>query len=256
MPARINVDSARIVKLYKSGLTSIQIAGKFGVSKPTILKRLRENKVAMRPNAYERKYNFNDLSFAKFTKESCYWAGFIAADGWISNGLIGVELSIKDDEHLKKLCNFIDREPKLWYRERNMFGKIRKYCQMGIRSKIMIRDLENNFNIVPRKSLILKPPYNVPDELTHHYIRGYFDGDGCLDCNGFSLRFTVISGSKIFLEWIKSEMKSALDIGNPNILQRKDTAAFSLSFSGNKQVPKIRDWLYKDCAQNFLTRKK
>ncbi len=31
---------------------------------------------------------------------------------------------------------------------------------------------------VPNKSLILEFPKTVPSDLIHHFIRGYFDGDG------------------------------------------------------------------------------
>ena len=33
---------------------------------------------------------------------------------------------------------------------------------------------------VKNKTLILKPPKNVPTELIRHFIRGFFDGDGSL----------------------------------------------------------------------------
>jgi hypothetical protein len=44
----------------------------------------------------------------------------------------------------------------------------------------MLADLKNNFNIVPRKSLILKPPKKLSFEHSLAFIIGYIDGDGSI----------------------------------------------------------------------------
>jgi hypothetical protein len=183
--------------------------------------------------------------FSTLTPESCYWAGFIAADGNIYNNILSIELAKCDENHLFKFCDFLEREHHLWYR--------RVTCSISIRSNKIIDGL-SSFNITPRKSYTLKPP--IIDDFAKHYIRGYFDGDGCVGKSGKYLKFTIVSGSNEILQWIKNILCDVLDIGNPSVLERKNTKTFYLSFNGTKQVRKIMDWLYEDCGTNFLERKR
>mgnify|MGYP002625860766 CR=1 FL=1 len=36
---------------------------------------------------------------------------------------------------------------------------------------------------IPNKSLILEFPKDIPNDLIRHFVRGYFDGDGCISKN-------------------------------------------------------------------------
>lgn len=256
MPARIELDVDRIVELYESGLSSIKIATRFKVSKPTILKRLKEFDIDRR----KRKYIFNESSFSTpFSAENCYWAGFIAADGWIQNNRISIELNSIDDKHLNKFRDFIDGNNNIRYRKRERSDKIIKYCSIGINSGQIVNDLKNNYNIVERKSVVLKPPEKIPNNLINHYLRGIFDGDGCIRWDKGNFRITFVSGSFDFLNWVKLILKNNLKIGNPNVRRKnikENSSDHYLSFSGNRQVPIIMDWLYEDCKNNFLKRKK
>jgi len=69
MPARLEMDDQQVVALYAEGLSSRQIAKAIGISKPTVLRRLREVSVERRPN---RRRFFNEEAFSVFTPESCY----------------------------------------------------------------------------------------------------------------------------------------------------------------------------------------
>ena len=66
----------------------------------------------------------------------------------------------------------------------------------------MGNDLEK-LGCVPNKSLILKRP-NIDNSLVNHFIRGYFDGDGCVSFNR-ELDNSIYSviGTKDILSFIK-----------------------------------------------------
>jgi hypothetical protein len=142
MPARMDLDVNKIIQLYESGLSSVQIGKFMGISKPTVLRRLKENGTLRRKSCFERQADFNDHAFSVQTPNSCYWAGFIAADGCISNGTLLIELSIIDENHLIKFCKFLERSDSLWYRKRGNGS-----CVVGIRSTNIVADLSCNFNI-------------------------------------------------------------------------------------------------------------
>ena len=109
------------------------------------------------------------------------------------------------------------------------------------------------------KSLILKFPTieQVPIELIHHFMRGYFDGDGCICISNNQAYFTVI-GTPEFLNGYEYYLLKTLNRTTPN--KRKHTKRHHeqtewIVYGGNKQCKKIYDYLYKD-ATIYLDRKK
>ncbi|MEK6882932.1 MAG: LAGLIDADG family homing endonuclease, partial [Nanoarchaeota archaeon] len=119
----------------------------------------------------------------------------------------------------------------------------------------------NNLGCVEKKSLILKFPTSeqVPPEFIHHFIRGYFDGDGSITIHrnkikSYQMKANLnMAGSLEFLESLKetfnqlglSSVTKIYPIGKIHVL----------SFSGNSNVKKIGEILYKD-ATIFLQRKR
>nr|DAX08864.1 MAG TPA: endonuclease [Bacteriophage sp.] len=124
---------------------------------------------------------FNEHIFDSIdTEEKAYWIGFIFADGTINSSPIregiksiyGFELSlgIKDLKHLEKFKKFIG------YNKNLLIDNNR--CRFSIANKHFWTTL-NNLGCTPNKSLTLKFP-NISENLVKHFIRGYFDGDGCI----------------------------------------------------------------------------
>ena len=89
--------------------------------------------------------------------------------------------------------------------------------------------------VVQAKSNILTGP-TLPDELIPHFVRGYLDGDGWISTQ--KPRFTIISGSFQFLEWILRQTRAVNDTGS--------ISGNHLSWLGNICVPAILDWLYDE----------
>jgi hypothetical protein len=75
----------------------------------------------------------------------------------------------------------------------------KRVCVYG--SKQLCLDLENNFNIVSRKSLFLEPPI-LDTECAKAYIRGYIDGDGYLGYRKNAFEFNVLGTYNVCL-WIQ-----------------------------------------------------
>ena len=166
------LDDDELVRLFDSGLKIIEIAGKMGISQWTVLAHLR--KLGLRRN--KRHHITRPDAFSTCSAGSCYWAGFLAADGCVSSeNEVDVELGIVDAEHLRTLCGFVGRDETLWFRKRERMRKgkprIFEYASVGLRSARIVEDLRTNFKVVPRKSLVLEPP-DVPQPMLRHFIRG------------------------------------------------------------------------------------
>lgn len=131
------------------------------------------------------KANFNEYVFDSIdTEEKAYWLGFIFADGTISSSPLREEtktqyqfelsLSSKDFTHLEKFAKFIEYKQSLFCDETR--------CRLSIYSKHLWQVLNVN-GCTPQKSLTLRFPkveLFKSKDLIRHFIRGYWDGDGCL----------------------------------------------------------------------------
>ncbi len=150
---------------------------------------------APKGNTYRKKHTYNEEFFKEPNVINSYWAGFIAADGCISDTghSINLKVSLKstDIEILEKLAKDIEYSgPIPVYSATYSPAQQEKYGYTSTSfysAKLVIyafgkaaRDLKDNFNITPRKSLTLKFPGHLPDECKRAFIVGYSDGDGCI----------------------------------------------------------------------------
>ncbi len=132
-----------------------------------------------------KKYSINEKYFEKPNTENSYWAGFIAADGYINDykckyRRASIMLSKRDINHLEKLKEQSKYTGPVLIRYRpNKKSKNKYFCLLQISSSNWIKDLETNFQIVPKKTHILNPPkLEYPNNLA--FIAGFIDGDGCI----------------------------------------------------------------------------
>lgn len=170
---------SKIIEFYKNGKSLEGVAEEIGSSKSTIRRRLIENEVDRRPRGgapgenvtieYNRKY-FNDIDCSK----KAYWVGFLYADGWVSKYTVGVELSEKDESHLRELANEISYSDDLRRRTRELNGKEYNMVSLYLHSKEMADSLcslgyMGDF-----------PLNNISKSFHRDFWRGVVDGDGSL----------------------------------------------------------------------------
>jgi intein-encoded DNA endonuclease-like protein len=120
--------------------------------------------------------------FKTWSAEMAYVLGYFAADGSMIKNQRGssyIEITSTDRvllESVKKLTN----APQTIAERRTEGNEKRQYrLQMGC--SIWFEDLMQ-LGFTPRKSLSMRFP-KVPDTYHPDFIRGYFDGDGCIYVN-------------------------------------------------------------------------
>lgn len=161
-------------------------------------------------------------AFSEESEAAYYWAGFIAADGNISDkNDLYVCLHYDDTMMLEYLLKYLQSNHKI-------SSNTDKYyrSQIGLRlNKNTVDVLKNKFNIAPRKSLIYELP-DLPNNMFKHYLRGYFDGDGSI-CESFSNEnsitatlYTNITGSKAFIIALKDRL--FVELGIKGTLQERE----------------------------------
>lgn len=269
---RLNADkiyrNEEIIKLYQSGKSFRKIATLFNIGHTTV-EQIVNNfvkkdivqyniKIDDKDNLIRhRKYSFNYDFFKTIdTEEKAYWLGFLYADGCITENEVRLELKLNDEDHLNKMKKSLNGEAIPIFHRKDIKSSLVVFSSLD-----MVNDLKR-LGCIQRKTFELDfPTYSqVPKKLLHHFMRGYFDGDGCIylskKISGTNL-FTVI-GCKKFITKYKEVLCESISKENTNKLHipqncNKGIASFFLG--GNIQIYKIYKFLYKD-ATIFLDRKK
>jgi len=247
-----------IIRQYKSGLAGYKIAEKLGLSSYSVYKIL-ERKELTRTNKENYKVIFNDTYFQKInTEKKAYFLGLLAADGCViepkqSSPILKIDLKEDDAQILFLLAEELElsrtRLKRYKYKEPNSF-----LVRLLVPSEQIVLDLEQ-YGIIPRKTFSTYFPSNIPKDLERHFIRGYFDGDGCITV-GPTIKIT--GTSEILLE-VQNILVENCFLGNKTKLQtrfpERENNIRSLEIGGKLQVSRIYNYLY-DKASVYFERKK
>jgi hypothetical protein len=253
---KMTPETDEIVRLYTEELNSIKsIADMHGRSTNYIWKTLRYYGVVDSDRKFKL-YDCNEHAFDEIDSEAtAYWLGFLMADGYVNKEYAGMELSLKakDKNHIQKFLDFMESNHPILDKIVKIDDHEFIACRATIRSKHLAKQLAKH-GCAPRKSLTLKFP-KIKMELLHHFMRGYFDGDGTVTTSALSrgrrrLHFGIV-GTEDFLDIFESHLYK-LGI-NHNKYQRCGNA-WQTQHSGNSQAQIFFDFLYKD-ATVYLDRK-
>lgn len=205
----------------------------------------------------KRQLVIQDDFFSEYTKKSCYWAGFINADGHIAKNdkaigeskheYLEINLSANDIEHLSKLNKQLTRENLI--KEYEIGARKYKMCSLRVSRKSLCHDLTNNFDIAPgKKSLQECVSKKIPAEYLRDFLRGHFDGDGSITISNSGYFLTVVGGEslcKTFKRIIDEEYNK--DIGVV-VQDSKNPKMFYYRVSNMKDISLIYLFLYyRDC---------
>lgn len=219
-----------------------------------------------------KKYKVNETFFDNIdTEEKAYWLGMIFADGYVIHRcrkekyheyIIGIDLCEPTGQHLEKLrCLITENNIKCY----TYIGSNKFRYRLIITSKHMFESLQK-YGVIQSKSLTLKFPKNIPNELIHHFIRGYFDGDGSIYTGKNKIISKSTGKEKTYLtnkisicgtfEFL-TELHKILKIGGKCIHKekRRETNTWKLTYSSTKRSKIFYDFIYKN-ATVYLERKK
>ena len=198
------------------------------------------------------------------TEEKAYWLGFLTADGWINKndknnaGVTGIELQYGDINHLRKFNKSIGGNYQITDRWRTC--SLSKYkdkknhtCTIRIFSLIMYNSLVDK-GFTNNKSFDYHVP-NLRQDLIRHYIRGYFDGDGCFTFTNKTFHINFITASKM----LNDDISRILNLEKFNFIENSyindfNTTMYKIDIYRNNDRLKFLDWIYQDC-NIYLDRK-
>ncbi len=181
--------------------------------------------------------------FKKWSPEMAYVLGFFAADGSMLKNRRGgkfIEFNITDRTVLHRIRATTGSNHKITKRpSRN--SKWKDIYRIQIGSQEWFADL-THLGFTQHKSNTLRFP-KVPKKYLGDFIRGYFDGDGCIYFNKLKYadrkykRWVMLSlftsGSKDFLETLHDILRTC---GVEGGSVKKKTRGFELVFSHNDSL--------------------
>lgn len=205
--------------------------------------------------------HFNKNFFKKWSSEMAYVLGYTFADGAVYSNKRGssyLEYTSTDLELINKVKVLLNSEHKISKRM-----KYNPNCKDSYRLQIggveLLKDLEK-YGIRQNKSLTVKFPI-IPNKYLSSFIRGYFDGDGCVhfekyfkkDRNKDNWVFTTdfTSGSKGFLTGLWNSIEKYVSGG----YLYKKRGGYSLVFSRHDSVALFRLMYNNVSSRMFLERK-
>lgn len=139
---------------------------------------------------------FHDID----TPQKAYWLGFLYADGY--NSGIGIEFALQESD-LESVLDFreaIGSKHTVSKKIAKLNGKEFVSYRISIKDKQLADDLDA-LGCTQNKSLTIHLPH-LPNKLMNHFVRGYFDGDGCItvpDTKRQALHASFTSGSVMML---------------------------------------------------------
>lgn len=190
------------------------------------------------------------------TEEKAYFLGFLYADGnhFTKRNRITIGLQEKDKHILENFNKLINSNRPLFLRDKEIINKSSRFknCQnqyyLIINNKHMSQSLLK-LGLFNNKTFILEFPTKeqVPEYLQNHFIRGYFDGDGCVEKQGASF-----IGTFNFCKSICDLVKNKFNINF--YIRYKGNYPISEAAIKSKSARIFLKWLYEN-SSIYLYRK-
>lgn len=273
---------------WKENLMHKEIGAKFDIPRPTITRWFKQLKIPSQsctrftnnnllyvgPNRPPKKpklpkkphsrISVNENFFKNWSPEMAYVLGYFTADGNMfinPNNSHYIAFTSTDYELISNVREILCSGHKIGVQDyQSRKGKIRYCLQIG--GKGIFQDLLN-LGLMPNKSKRIKLP-QIPDNYFKHFVRGYFDGDGCINFGFYQrkdrkrqspiliTRFS--SGNRNFLKNLLKSLKKYTEIKG-GCIYRKQEGNYDLSFSVRDSF-KLYEFMYKSTKENQLLKRK
>lgn len=202
----------KILDLYINGTNVYQISKILNRPSGAIYTLLKNNNVEI----WDSKYSLN-IDYFKYidTPNKAYILGLMASDGCVRDtGAIRLSLQMGDRHIIESMRTELGYGGPLMTIVREN-RKHKDMCLLQVCRMSMYRDLLK-LGIIPNKSLILQfPTFNqVPEIYISDYIRGYFDGDGCICVRPkYKSLYCNFVSSTLFIDKLKPYLETKEIVG-------------------------------------------
>lgn len=249
-------------------LTQTESAEKAGIaSRGPIRRILKDRNIPIRGLRDGKVKNPINKQFFKRinTIDRAYIYGFICADGCNDGRGVKITLERKDRYLLEKIKKTLNHTlPIKDFQKPLENEKIGQYSLLQIMSMEISEDL-TKLGCIRNKNTKLSFDCieKVPPKLKNHFLRGYFDGDGCISIPLAKVKKWYVqhgnisfAGTTEFCKGLQKYLKEVVGIST-NFSARKHSAnSAAISACGRIRIKNFYDYLYNNCGEWYLKRKK
>lgn len=245
----------RALEYFSAGKRPAQIANELEQSPRQVRRVLSKNGMDLSDGQRLPRSEYDFRFFKEIDSEAkAYFLGLLAADGYLLEGNENqgyrIKLCLIDCESLLDFAGAVGiKNPKIYRKGINGW-------EISISSQTMFFDL-GALGVTPRKSLTLEFCRRVPDQFVRHYIRGYFDGDGCASwvrIRRYRYLHLNFAGTFEMLSAIENYLRAALQLAPKKIYSRPLQRIRVLQYTSQSDVSRVAMHLYGK-SQYFMRRK-
>jgi hypothetical protein len=249
-----------IIDEYVRGETSETLALKYECDPSAILYILKKNNIPRHSfSKLFRKNDYNESFFDKIdSEEKAYFLGFLYADGYNNEERYQIHLTLREEdksilEYFKDKIYTNSDKTLAYYKPKKESHK--STVRLLICNEYISKQLAK-FGVIQKKSLVLKFPTEdvVPSYLQNHFIRGYFDGDGCIFHSVVDpCAIISFTGTENMCNKIKQIISENVTIYTPKT--SKKGTVYSVQYHSKFGIEGMFNYLYNESTV-YLTRKK
>jgi hypothetical protein len=204
----MDLDITQIKAMYDQGKSLKEIATAFDTYPQKIWRRMKSGGLELRQISDAQrirrrktgKYHFNNDFFETWSAELAWFLGLMYADGNIQNTRHRALLSSKDIDLLEQVRDLIGSNFPIELTGTNP--------QLYLYSIDLVECLER-YGLTPAKSLTKKFP-DMPPQFLHHFVRGYWDGNGFITFGNRTVTIGVELASKDFIDELGNVLRNLL----------------------------------------------
>lgn len=238
-----------ILSNYEKTKSCYKTASLLNISYTCVYSILKRNQIEIYNNKNSlnkprRKYQLNEKYFDKIdSQEKAYILGFLYADGYNNEDTGFVKIEIHNDD--VEVLNFIKKQIESTAVLNQYSYNVKR---LNLNSKYLSICLAK-LGCHQAKTFTLRFPTEnqVPKELLRHFIRGYFDGDGCVSF--YTNRKTVMvnfAGNEQFITQLSNVLKTELGIENIYCKKHSTKSIWYCCLYGKKSIKIFKEYMYAD----------
>ena len=215
----------------------------------------------MSAGGYNPVYDINWRFFNQQDEKFWYFAGLVASDGYISEKKISISLQSKDRLILEKIKELIQPDKNLYKSEKKNQHRLTIHNIKLAKYMKEIFSMETN-----NKGKELRFPKNIPNQYIKDFIRGVFDGDGCIDKTkgqqtvdgqkvyyiGLRVRLFL---NKDFLQELNEQFRNHYS-HRTNAIRKKSGADIHVVTYNFSTAEAFMNWIYDTNSNLYMIRKR